>query len=473
MLAIAVAVVIPVAAAAIGCSAAEPREAPPVAGLADPGPIWAGITDTTSFGARMERHLAGAGAALEALRAVDGMRTLENTIVPFRMAQSQLSNASWLANIALNAHPDADFRAHARAWSARVAERVAALGSDSTVHAALAAVDLAEVDPDIRYMTERDLEAYRRNGIDRSREIRERVAALQAQIAALGNRFGNNIFSDHETLRLPADSFAGMPDDWLAAHPPDADGVVTVEVTAATAIPLMTFAERASTREAAFRAQFMAGHPTNIPLVDSIRSLRHELATLVGYPSWAAYAAAPMMAGSPERIRAFLAEADAASAQATHREIAELVARRRIEEPAAGDLDFASYLYWQNVLLREEYAFDEQVMRQYLPYDRVRDGILAAFAQMFALEFRPVPGTPVWSPDAEAWEVWEDGRLIGRFYLDMHPREGKFGHFGAFELRLGGGTLPEMALLCNFPGGDEGDPGLMQPASVITFFHEL
>lgn len=35
----------------------------------DPGRVRAGITDTTAFGARMERHLAAAAEALAALRA--------------------------------------------------------------------------------------------------------------------------------------------------------------------------------------------------------------------------------------------------------------------------------------------------------------------------------------------------------------------------------------------------------------------
>ena len=462
-----------VAIATIGCSAAAPQGAPTASQLTDPGPVWAGLADTTAFRDRMERHLTAADEALAALHAVEGPRTVGNTIVHYKMAESQLKNAGRLADLALNTHPDAGFRAHAQAWAGRIAEREAALGGDPAIHEVLAAVDLSEAEPGIRYIVERDLDAFRRNGIDRPPEIRERVAALRAQITALGHRFGNNIFSDRETLRLHPDSFAGMPDDWLAAHPPDANGLVTVEVTAANAMPLATFAKRPSTREAAFRAQLMAGYPANIPLVDSIRALRHELATLLGYPSWAAYAAAPMMAESPERIRRFLAEADEASAEATRREVAEMIARRRIEQPTAAAIDAPSFLYWQNEVLREAYAFDEQVMRQYLPYSRVRDGVLAVFARMFELEFRAAPETPVWSPDVEAYEVWEEGALIGRFYLDMHPREGKFGHFAQFDLRLGGGTLPELALLCNFPGGDEGDPGLLQPGAMTTFFHEF
>lgn len=441
--------------------------------LADPGPVWAGLTDTTAFGIRMERHLATTEEALAALRAVEGPRTVANTVVPYKAAESELDNAGRLASIALNAHPEAGFRAYAQAWVGRIAEREAALGGDPEVYEALAAVDLSDAEPGLRYVVRRNLETYRRNGIDRSAEVRVRVAALRAQIEAVGHRFGNNIFSDRGTLRLHPDSLAGMPADFLAAYAPDAEGLVTIEITPANAMPLLTFADSRSVREAAFRAAFMAGNPANLPVIDSLRALRHELATLLGYGSWAAYATAPMMAGSAERVRSFLDEVDVASDEASRREIGELVARRQVEEPGAEGIDFPSFLYWQNKVKQEAYAFDAQVMRAYLPYRRVRDGILAAFAQMFALEFRPAPETPVWSPAVEPYEVWEDGALVGRFYLDMHPREGKFGHFAAFDLRLGGGALPEVALVCNFPGGVEGDPGLLEPGAMTTFFHEF
>ncbi|HET6639480.1 MAG TPA: M3 family metallopeptidase, partial [Gemmatimonadota bacterium] len=441
--------------------------------LEDPGPVWAGITDTTSFRHRLERHVAAAEDALAELRAVRGPRTVANTVVPYKNAEFHLNAAAWLAGLGLNAHPDADFRAYAQQWQRRIAARSAALDADRGLYDALAAVDLSHADAGIRYIVERDLDAYRRNGIDRSDAVRERVAALRAQITAVGTRFERNIFTDRDTLRFDPDSLEGMPEDWLAAYPPDADGLVTLEITPANALPLRTFAESGSTREAAFRARLMAGYPANVPVLDSLRLLRHELATLLGYPSWAAYAAAPMMAGSPERIRQFLDEADEASDEATRREIAALLARRRVEQPWAEGIGFPSLMYWQNKVRQEDYAFDAQAMREYLPYDRVRDGVLASFERMFELEFRPAPETPVWSPAVEPYEVWEDGALVGRFYLDMHPRDGKFGHNAQFDLRLGGGTLPEAALICNFPGGTEGDPGLLQPVNMVTFFHEF
>jgi thimet oligopeptidase len=69
----------------------------------------------------------------------------------------------------------------------------------------------------------------------------------------------------------------------------------------------------------------------------------------------------------------------------------------------------------------------------------------------------------------------DDGKLAGRFYLDMHPRENKYNHAAQFGICNGikDRQIPEAALICNFPGGDENDPGLMEHNDVETFFHEF
>jgi thimet oligopeptidase len=71
--------------------------------------------------------------------------------------------------------------------------------------------------------------------------------------------------------------------------------------------------------------------------------------------------------------------------------------------------------------------------------------------------------------------MFENGALAGRLYLDMHPRENKYNHAAQFGVRNGvaGVQIPEAALICNFPGGDENDPGLMEHNDVETFFHEF
>ena len=82
---------------------------------------------------------------------------------------------------------------------------------------------------------------------------------------------------------------------------------------------------------------------------------------------------------------------------------------------------------------------------------------------------------PTWDKSVEAYEMLENGTVIGRFYLDMHPRKDKYNHAAEFGIRSGvtGRQIPEASLICNLPGGEAGDPGLMTHDDVETFFHEF
>jgi thimet oligopeptidase len=89
--------------------------------------------------------------------------------------------------------------------------------------------------------------------------------------------------------------------------------------------------------------------------------------------------------------------------------------------------------------------------------------------------FKQEEGAPAWDPAVETWDVIDKGKVIGRFYLDMHPRPGKFSHAEMAPVLDGirGKQLPEATLVCNFPQPTADDPGLMDYSDVVTFFHEF
>jgi thimet oligopeptidase len=124
---------------------------------------------------------------------------------------------------------------------------------------------------------------------------------------------------------------------------------------------------------------------------------------------------------------------------------------------------------------RSSYKFDSQTVRPYFPYQRVKQGILDTAATLFHIEFRREEGAPAWDPAVETWQVIDGGNVVGRFYMDMHPRTGKYSHAEMVQVKDGvrGKQLPEAALICNFPNPTADDPGLMEYGDVQTFFHEF
>jgi Zn-dependent oligopeptidase len=67
------------------------------------------------------------------------------------------------------------------------------------------------------------------------------------------------------------------------------------------------------------------------------------------------------------------------------------------------------------------------------------------------------------------------GDLIGHFYMDLHPREGKYGHAAIFHLlKRNGAQAAVDCMLCNLPApSEDGTPALLKHMNVVTFFHEF
>ena len=91
-------------------------------------------------------------------------------------------------------------------------------------------------------------------------------------------------------------------------------------------------------------------------------------------------------------------------------------------------------------------------------------------SRLFGLRYEAVDA-PTWHPEVTSYDVLleENGQLLGRIHLDLHPRDRKYNHAAQFTLVNGvlGRQLPEGVLVCNF------SRGLMDPDHVVTLFHEF
>jgi thimet oligopeptidase len=166
---------------------------------------------------------------------------------------------------------------------------------------------------------------------------------------------------------------------------------------------------------------------------------------------------------------------DATSRPEAKREFAMLLEEKQKLHPGAKEIWDYENSYYPELLRRSQYGFDSQSVRPYLPYAQVKQGILDTAGKLFQVSFRQEQNAPAWDPLVETWDVLDHGKPIGRFYLDMHPRPGKFTHAEMAPVLDGirGKQLPEAILICNFPAPTASDPGLMVYDDVQTFFHEF
>ena len=381
-------------------------------------------------------------------------------------------------------HPEEAMRETAEELEKELVACETALSLNRDLYDRLAALDPADApDEQAARVLEHALRDFRRSGVDRDAATRERIRALQDELVEIGQTFDRNIVKGTRRVVIAEGhaGLAGLPADYLEAHPEGADGSLTLTTDPPDYLPFMLYAERGDLRERLYREFHNRAHPQNLEVLDRMLAARHELATLLGYESWAAYITEDKMIRDADRAREFIEGVVDKARPRADVEYAELLEQKRGEQPDARAVQPWERAYLVECVKRARFDFDSQSVRPYLAYQRVQEGILATSARLYGVEFRLDPEAERWHPDVESYEVLEardgepGGEVIARFHLDMFPREGKYKHAAMFDLRRGivDEVLPEAVLVCNFPrpGGD--DPALLLHTQVTTFFHEF
>ena len=435
---------------------------------------WESGDDPLSLERWVHAHLQRADAAIARVVAVKGAHTVSNTLRPYDDAVNELALASNQASVLYGVGATKGLRDKAQALTQQAIAATVALSLNQPVYRALAALP-APGDAATRHYLERTLLEYRLAGVDRDDATRAKVKALQDKITELGLAFERAVHDDVRSVLAERAQLAGLPPDYLAAHPADATGHVKITTDPPDAWPAQKFASNAKLRRDLFLAAESVGYPSNDDTLRALLTARAELAQLLGYPTWADFAMADLMIGSPAQLKEYLQKVEAASREPAAREAAALLAFARGREPALTQISAADVRYWQEQYRRANYNFDSQSVRPYFPYAAVERGVIATASRLFRIDIRPVNGLHTWHPSVTSYDVYDRDVRLGRIYLDMHPREGKDKWFSTQPLILGvrGRQLPEGTLVCNFPGGTAGDPGLMQYGDVVIFLHEF
>ncbi|MDQ2674384.1 MAG: Zn-dependent oligopeptidase, partial [Chloroflexota bacterium] len=456
---------------ALAAALAAPTDPPD----ADNQPFWTGHPDAATFERTVDARLTRARGLLAELVGVTGRRNVANTLVPYDRLMRELDRAGGAAGLIQKVHPDTTLRQAADRSDRKVSALATEISLDRRVFDAVRTMDLSGADDVTRHYVSRVLRDFRLAGVDRDEATRARIKALREELVVIGQEFDRNIANDVRTVEATPDELDGLPTDYVAAHPPGPDGRVRITTEYPDVFPVFTYARSDALRRRLRTAFDNRAYPANMAALDRLIARRHELANLLGFSSWADYALADKMAGSGANASAFIDRVVAASGDAAERDYQALLGRKRQDVPGATGVDRWEVAYLRELVRRSEYDFDSQKVRPYFPYRQVKQGVLDLSARLFGVTFRPMKDAPVWHPSVEGWEMYEGGRLAGRFYLDMHPRPGKYGHAAHFRIRTGtsDGALPESALVCNFPGGEPGEPGLMDHGEVQTFLHEF
>ena len=329
-------------------------------------------------------------------------------------------------------------------------------------------------------LLEHTLRDFRRNGLELPVEERNHVQALKERLVTLGIDFRRNIDEHEDGLWLTRDQLAGLPDPFI-------DGLRSEEQAGGTRYrvsldypelhPFLDSADDGALREELFRKNHNKAADTNVPMLSEAIALRHEIAETLGYHSWAEYVLEVRVAKTPPAALDFLIDLEEKVRVKAERDFQALRDSRGVDGP----IQLWDWRYYTQQILREQFNVDPFEVAEYFPLDATLDGMFRVYEALVGVRFVPQPKANAWDDDVHLYEIVdaESGSGLAHFYMDLFPRQDKYGHAAAFSLR-GGCILPDgsyqspvSAIVANFTKPTASTPSLLRHPEVVTLFHEF
>ncbi len=324
------------------------------------------------------------------------------------------------------------------------------------------------------------LREFRRNGLELAAEQQGQLRELNEELTQLEQQFAVNLSDAVGELKVKPNQLKGLSDDFKKGHLPGEDGLVTLTTNYPDYFPIVTDAEDRTVARDLTRLFHNRAADKNLTILDEVLTLREKKAKLLGYETWADYAIEPRMAKTKEAVSAFLADAANTVKGPAQGELKEFRAKY-VELGGDAKKPIPNYdrMYLEQKLRQEKYNFDAQELSKYFEVTSVTDGLLGIVSRIYGVDVKENGELPRWHEDVRVFELSDKGKSLGRIYLDLYPRDGKYKHAAMFDIRVGkrqaDGTYvrPMAALLCNFPKTTAEVPGLLTHDQVTTFFHEF
>ncbi|CAN5924844.1 hypothetical protein BH11MYX4_BH11MYX4_09760 [soil metagenome] len=431
--------------------------------------------------------IARANLVLDEVRAMDkqpdAALTWDATVGGLDRAKVAIRNAGDFPGLMAVAHPDESVREHAKGCEPKIDKLETGIWLDAGIARVVkryAAKKEPLSGPRARLLAH-TLRDFRRNGLELDAKGQARTREINEELTKLGQDFDTNLAASHLSVDATPAQLDGLPKEWLASHKPQPDGKIRVSTDYPDFFPVITYAKDRRLALDLFKQFDNRAADKNIAVLDKILALRAEKARLLGYATWADYVIEPRMAKDAKTVAAFLDGLRKHVAKKGDAEMAEFRALHvKLGGKTTDPIPPSDRLYLEDQLRKSKYGLDSKEVSQYFEVRKVKEGLLTITSKMFGIKFRPAPELPTWHADVEPMEVTDtNGKVLGRFFFDLYPREGKYKHAAVFSIRDtvkmadGSRLVPMAAIECNFPKPGAGGPALMSHQDAVTFFHEF
>jgi thimet oligopeptidase len=424
---------------------------------------------------RCETELSQARRILDAILNMDRKgRTIENTLQPYDELVRIVTGVSAQAELLFNVHPEAPVRDAAHKAYLNAEKLLTELSVNNSLYQSIKAIPLSQADQVTKYSVWKILRDFRLAGADRNEETRAKIKVLREEISEIGTTFERNISEDVRSIKLNPHDLAGLPEDYLDAHPPK-DGNIVITTNYPDALPVFKYAHNEDVRRRLWMEFRGRAYPKNLEVLERLLERRHELACILDYDSFASLVTKNKMTGSAAAVRKFIDKLLKATKTRMRHDTELLLEWKRKDHPEASSIERWDLDYYTERIRSEQQNVDSKQIRSYFEFVQVRKGLFDLASRLFGVRFKHV-NVKMWHESVETYDVYEGRKRLGRVYLDMHPRDGKYTHMASFPISLGEKSkeLPQCALVCNFPDPTKSlGRTLMDHSDVTTLFHEF
>lgn len=420
--------------------------------------------------------------------------TFENTIAALERSGRTLTRVGtvyWVWSSTLNSP---EFQALEREMAPVLAAFQDEINQNEKLFARIAAVyeseEKASLTPEQQRLTWLYYTNFVRAGAKLDAAKKKRLGEINQRLATLFTQFNQNVLGDEEAYVVVLESeadLAGLPESVrkgaaAAAEARGHAGKWVITNTRSSMEPFLTYSERRDLREKVWRNYVNRGDNgdarDNNAIISEILELRHERATLLGYPTHAHWRLENAMAKTPERAMELMEAVWKPAVDRVREEVADMQ-RIADAEKAGIRIEPWDYRYYAEKVRKAKYDLDENQIKPYLQLEKLREGMFWVAGELFGFDFREVTDVPVYHPDVRVWEVTdrESGRHVGLWYFDPYARPGK--RSGAWmnsyrrQERFDGEVTTIVSNNSNFVKAGPGEPVLISWEDASTLFHEF
>ncbi|HOS16558.1 MAG TPA: M3 family metallopeptidase, partial [Bacteroidales bacterium] len=350
--------------------------------------------------------------------------------------------------------------------------------------------DKLSLDKEQMRLLEETYKDFVRGGANLAVEKQARFREINEELSVLSLKFSNNVLNATNAYKLIIDKeedLAGLPSSLITAAAETANqeeatkGKWVFTIHNPSLLPFLQSADNRAKREEIWRAyssRCNGGEFDNNEIITKIVKLRAERVQLLGYKTHADYVLEDRMAKTPKAVYDLLQQVWVPALSKSKEEAAQYQALANKEKPKF-NIQPWDWRYYTEKVRKAKYDLNDEAIRPYFKLENVRDGVFMLCEKLYGLTFKENKNIPVYNPEAVAYEVIDNGKIIGILYMDYFTRASKrsgawMTEFrGQYKTKENENVIPVISLVFNFPRPAGDIPSLLNFDETETFFHEF